>query len=102
MENQTMESQQFTEQPKKDRKALAIAGFIIGCCGSFTWLFSFVGVVISVVGIILSALGIKSSKKTFAIIGLVVSALALIATIIYTVVITTAVLGGLSSAGLLS
>lgn len=90
MENQTIEPQQITEQPKKDRKGLAIAGFIISLGSLFAWALSFFGLPIPIVGIILSALGIKSSKKGLGIAGVIISSIAVVLTIVVSIVVIAA------------
>jgi hypothetical protein len=62
---------------------VAISGFVLSIFNLCSWLLPICGCPMSLIGIGLSAFGLKSEKyKTFAIIGLVISSLAFIATII--------------------
>lgn len=97
MENQTIEPQQITEQPKKDRKGLAIAGFVISLCGLFSWVLSFFGLPIPIAGIILSAFGIKSSKKGLGIAGVVISSIATVVSLIVSIIVAAAAAAILNS-----
>lgn len=85
MEEQTAWQQTETEivQPQKDKKNLAIAGFILGIVGLIAWKFTILGIAEGIVGIVMSIKGLKSSKRIFAIIGLVLSILGVIASIAY-------------------
>jgi hypothetical protein len=68
--------------PPGDKKGFAIAALIFGILNLCAWFLPIFGFPLAVVGIILGVLGIRSSQKTLAIIGIVLSALSLIATII--------------------
>lgn len=57
----------------------AIAALVIGIVGALAWCLPIVGVPLAIVGIVLGAMGMKSSKRTLAIIGLVLCVLSLLA-----------------------
>ncbi|MGB8213698.1 MAG: DUF4190 domain-containing protein [Anaerolineales bacterium] len=69
--------------PASSKKGLAIASLILGIlslCASIGW---FCGAPISIVGIILGFLGRKSSSKSLATIGILLSAAGLLLTVIF-------------------
>lgn len=68
--------------PAGDKKGLAIASLVLGIINLCSWLLPICGGPMAIIGIILGALGIKSSQRTLAIIGIVLSCLALIAAIV--------------------
>ena len=65
---------------KKDSKATA--GFVLGLISIIAWFIPLFGYSVTIIGIIMSGMGIKSNKKTFAIIGLILSIIFLIVTLI--------------------
>jgi|WetSurMetagenome_2_1015567.scaffolds.fasta_scaffold442725_1 hypothetical protein len=86
MEEQTAwqqtEQQPANVPPQKDKKNLAIAGFVLGIAGAvLAYLWSFGGIVCGIIGIVMSAKSLKSSKRLFAIIGLVLSIACIVAAI---------------------
>ena len=68
--------------PVKDKSGLAIASLVCGILSLCSWLIPFCGGPIALAGIILGVLGMKSSKKSMAIAGLVMAAIGIILTII--------------------
>ncbi|MFZ2539759.1 MAG: hypothetical protein WAX04_12810 [Oscillospiraceae bacterium] len=75
-----------------DKKGSAIAGFVLGIVSLLVCLVPLFGVPCTIVGIVMSAKGMKSTKKTLAIIGLVFCIIGLIVTII------SAVMGAIAGA----
>lgn len=88
MENQTMQNTENSAEQENvpvnpgKNNGKATAGFVLGLVSIIAWIIPLFGIPVSVIGIIMSALGIKSEKKTKAIVGLVFSIIFLIATII--------------------
>lgn len=75
---------QFTPEyglPQKDNKALAIAALVLGILNLCAWFFPICGFPLGIAGVICGVLGLKSSSKTLAIVGLVLSGLALLLTL---------------------
>ena len=72
-----------------DRKGLAIASLVIGIVNLCAWLVPICGGPLAIVGMLLGILGLKSSKKTLAIVGVVLGGLTLILTIVSIIVGTT-------------
>lgn len=68
--------------PAGDKKGLAIASLVLGILNLCTWLLPICGGPMAIVGLILGILGLKSSQKTLAIIGIVLSGLGLLASLI--------------------
>ena len=64
--------------PQKDNKGFAIAALVLGILSLCAWLFPICGFPIGIAGVILGILGLKSSSRTLAIVGLVLSGLALL------------------------
>lgn len=82
--NNVEESTETTVNKNKSGKATA--GFVLGLCSIIAWFIPLIGYPVTILGIIFSALGIKSAKKTFAVIGLICSIIFLIATLINSIV----------------
>lgn len=57
----------------------AIAALVIGIVGGLTWCLPLVGIPLAIIGIVLGVMGMKSTKRTLAIIGIVFCVLSLIA-----------------------
>jgi hypothetical protein len=68
--------------PVSDKSGLAIGSLVCGILSLCAWLLPFCGGPIALAGIILGVLGMKSSKKSLAIAGLVMAAIGIILTII--------------------
>lgn len=67
--------------PAKSKKdSFAITGLVFGLISIVAWLLPLIGFPITILGIIFSSLGIKSSKKSLAIAGLVLSIIFLLLT----------------------
>ncbi|MDD3625949.1 MAG: DUF4190 domain-containing protein [bacterium] len=61
----------------------AITAFILGLVGIIAWCFPLIGFPVALAGIIFGILGLKSeNKKVFSVIGLILSGISFIATII--------------------
>lgn len=61
----------------------AIAGFIVGIVSLCAWFLPCIGFPVTITGLVLSIMGLKSKKnKTFAIVGVVLCGLGLLASII--------------------
>lgn len=86
MENQTMEPQQVNTPVEDTKKKFAIAGFVLGLCGLGAWFLPILGLPVGIVGIVMGVKGLKSTKKTFAIIGLVLSILCIVASVVNMIV----------------
>ncbi len=56
-----------------DKKWFAIASLALGVINLCSWLYPLAGGLLAVVGIVLGFLGLKSSRKTLAIIGIALS-----------------------------
>ena len=65
-----------------DKKWFAIASLVLGVINMCSWLYPLAGGLMAVVGIVLGFLGLKSSRKTLAIIGIALSVLGGILTIL--------------------
>ena len=81
----TTEPINLTEVPVEEKKGLSIASFVLGLVGIVAWCLPLLGYPITIAGIITGALGIKKGGKVFAIIGIICSAVFLIATIVNSV-----------------
>jgi len=92
-----MESQPVPPAPPApaagDRKGFAIAGFVIGILDLCAWLLPICGGPLAVISLVLSILGLKSSQRILAIIGVVLSAVAIV------LVIANAILGAVLNSG---
>lgn len=64
-----------------ENKTLSIVSFILGCVGIVAWCLPIIGYPVTIAGIITGAIGIKKGGKVFAIIGIALSALFLLATL---------------------
>ena len=59
----------------------ATAGFTLGIIGLIAWILPLFGYPVNIIGIIMSSIGLKSEKRTKAIIGLVLSIIGLVLTL---------------------
>ncbi len=73
---------QFAQPQSRGGEGQAIAALVIGIVGLLTWCLPILGVPLAIIGIVLGVMGMKSSKRTLAIIGLVLCALSLLAGIV--------------------
>lgn len=71
--------------PQEEKKGMSIAALVLGCCGLIAWCIPLFGYPVSIVGIILGCMGMKKGGKTLAIIGIILCALCLVASIINSV-----------------
>jgi hypothetical protein len=78
MDMQQPQYQPPYEPPQQDKKGFAIAALVLGILSLCAWLFPICGFPIAIAGVILGILGLKSSSRTLAIVGLVLSGLALL------------------------
>jgi hypothetical protein len=69
-------------QPQSDRSGFAIASLIVGIINLCAWIIPLCGCPTAIIGIVLGILGLQSSKKTLAIVGLILCGLGLLATIV--------------------
>ena len=58
------------------KENLSTASLILGCCSCLAWLIPIIGFPITVAGMITGILGLTSSKRSFSIIGMVLSGIA--------------------------
>ena len=65
-----------------DRQGPAIASFVLGVLNLLTWCIPVIGFFMAVAGIVTGIFGIKSSKRGFAVAGIVLSAIGLILSLI--------------------
>ena len=71
------------EQEQKKIDNYALVGFILGIAGLLAWCLPFIGFPVAIGGIFFSVLGLKSiERKVLAIIGLILSGISFIATLI--------------------
>ena len=84
-----MESQPYSPPPSPapasggNERAMAIASLVLGVINLCAWFIPLCGAPLAIAGIVLGYLGMKDpSQKTFAIVGIVLSALGLLATCI--------------------
>jgi len=68
--------------PAKDKKGFAIASLALGIGGLGAWLLPLLGLPVTIVGLVTGVVGRKSSNKKMATVGLILSMVGLIATII--------------------
>lgn len=68
--------------PQEEKKGMSIASLVLGCCGVIAWCIPLFGYPVTITGIVLGCIGMKKGGKTFAIIGIILSAIFFIATII--------------------
>ena len=73
---------QYVQPQSRGGEGQAIAALVIGILGVFTWCLPILGVPLAIVGIVLGVMGMKSSKRTLAIIGLVLCVLSLLGGIV--------------------
>lgn len=71
-----------TKQGEGSKDWMAIVALVLGILSLCGWLIPLCGFPLTVAGIILGILGMKSTKRTLAIVGLVLCGLALLATVI--------------------
>ena len=79
--------QPYVGQQAKDRKGLAIAGFVLGIASSILFCLVYLDTPIGILAIIFGCLGLRSSKKGLAIAGIILGAVGIIASIVFTFVI---------------
>lgn len=83
--------QQYVPEPvtpaKPDKPGLAIAALVLGILSLCAWLLPICGFPISIAGVILGILGLKTSKKGMAVAGLIMAGIALLLTLIWTIII---------------
>ena len=65
-----------------EQKGMSIASMVLGIVGILAWLLPCVGYPVTIVGIILGVIGMKKGGKKMAIVGIVLSVIFLIATLI--------------------
>lgn len=75
-----MENEALIES--KDNKGIALASFILGLVGIVAWIIPFSGLPVTITGFIMGILGRKSSRKSFAITGIILCSIFLIATVV--------------------
>jgi hypothetical protein len=68
--------------PCIDKSGHATASLVLGIIGLIAWFIPLLGFPVTIVGLIFGVLGQKSSKKTIAVAGLVLSIVGLVVTII--------------------
>lgn len=68
--------------PEGDKKGLAIAALIVGIINLCGWILPICGLPLGIVAVVLGVLGIKSSKRTLAIAGIVLGGLTILLTIV--------------------
>ncbi len=69
--------------PPEKGRGMAVAGLVLGILGMIVWLLPFLGLPVSIVGIVLAVQGRRCvSRRTMATIGLVLSIIALVLTLI--------------------
>lgn len=77
--------QQYVPGPvipaKPDKPGLAIAALVLGILSLCAWLFPICGFPIAIAGVILGILGLKTSRRSMAIAGLIMSGIALLLTL---------------------
>ncbi len=71
--------------PQEEKKGLSIASLVLGCCGIIAWCLPLLGYPVTIAGIVLGCLGMKKGGKTLAIVGIILSVIFLIATIVNSV-----------------
>ena len=71
--------------PQEEKKGLSIASLVLCCCGIIAWCLPLLGYPVTIAGIVLGCLGMKKGGKTLAIIGIILSVIFLIATIVNSV-----------------
>lgn len=68
-------------EPQEEKKGLSIASLVLGCCGIVAWCIPLFGYPVTIAGLITGIMGMKKGGKTLAIIGIVLSAIFLLATL---------------------
>lgn len=81
----------------EEKKGMSIASFVLGLCGLIAWCLPLFGYPVSIVGIILGCIGIKKGGKVFAIIGIILSALCLVVTIVNSILGVAMVMDSMNS-----
>jgi hypothetical protein len=69
--------------PASDKKWMAIVSLVLGILDLCAWFIPCCGCTFSIVGIVFGILGLKTSAKKLAIVGIVLSAIGLLASLIY-------------------
>ncbi len=67
---------------QEEKKGMSIASLVLGCVGILAWCLPLLGYPVTIAGIVLGIIGMKKGGKTLAIIGIILSAIFLIATLI--------------------
>jgi len=78
--NTQVHEQQFIHTV--DKKGQAITSLVLGLVGIIAWFLPLLGFPVSIIGLIMGVIGQKSTKKNMATVGLVLSIICLVATII--------------------
>jgi hypothetical protein len=73
--------------PAGDKKGLAVASLILGILSLCAAFVPICGALVPIVGLVLGFLGMKSSRKGLAIAGIILSAIGLLLTIIFVIVV---------------
>lgn len=73
---------QSSHPTSTDKKGFAIASLVLGVINMCSWLYPLAGGLLAAAGIILGILGLKSSRKTLALVGIALSVLGAIFTIL--------------------
>jgi hypothetical protein len=82
MDIQQPEPQYDSPSPQKDNKGLAIAALVLGILNLCSWFFPLCGFPMGIGGVICGVLGLKSSSRVMAIVGIVLSAICLVLSLI--------------------
>lgn len=70
-----------TNTKTKNKSNQALTGFILGLCSLIAWIIPLIGYPVTILGIIFSGIGLNSEKRTLAVVGLILSIIFLIVTL---------------------
>lgn len=82
MQNPYANQYDIYEQAPKEKQGMAITSLVLGLVGLIGWLFPCCGYPITILGLIFGIIGIKKGGKTMATVGIVLSSITLVLTII--------------------
>ena len=82
MQNPYANQYDIYEQAPKEKQGMAITSLVLGLVGLIGWLFPCCGYPITILGLIFGIIGIKKGGKTMATVGIVLSSVTLVLTIL--------------------
>ena len=72
----------YSNMPQEEKKGMSIASLVLGCVGVIAWCIPLFGYPVTIAGLVLGIIGRKKGGKTLATVGIVLSAIFLVVTLI--------------------